>query len=88
MKIRNFRNLSLKKALIRNNFPKSKSVNLRNKSINENKNKSIIEQKNKRNLKNSYIIKDNKDYSKFDSLDLDLDSKNENDIAEKIYKAN
>ena len=80
MKIRNFKNLSLKKALVKTNFPKSKSLNLRSKSINDDKNK--------KNSRNSYIIKDNKDSNNFDSFDFDLDLKNESDLAEKIYKAN
>ena len=82
MKIRNFKNISLKKALVKTNFPKSKSLNLRSKSIDDDKNK--------KNNRNSYIIKDNKDNknNNFDSFDFDLDLKNESDLAEKIYKAN
>ena len=48
-KYRNFKNLSLKKALMKSNFPKSKSVN------NKDRTKSINEQNNKINNLESFI---------------------------------
>ena len=80
-KYKKFRNLSLKKALIRNNFPKSKSAIL--------KDKSIVDQKNKKNKNKKYSVRiESKEINNFDSFDSDLNQKNEFDIAEKIYKAN
>ena len=82
-KYKKFRNISLKQALMKQNFPRSKSVNWKDKSNNE-KNNSI----NKINANNIKIIKEKKERNNFDTLDLYSNIKNENDMAEKIYKAN
>ena len=82
-KLRTFRNTSLKKALMNKNIYKTKSANWKNKSFEEPKNK-IYSKNNNINI----IQKDNKEISNFDTLDLDLNLKNEKELAEKIYKAN
>ena len=86
-KIRNFKNISLKVALMNKNNRKSKSFNCKDKSIAQHKNSSKI---NTRNNNNNLNINEIKDINNFESLDLDLDYnlKSENDMAEKIYKAN
>ena len=86
-KIRNFKNISLKVALMNKNNRKSKSFNCKDKSIAQHKNSSKI---NTRNNYNNLNINEIKDINNFESLDLDLDYnlKSENDMAEKIYKAN
>ena len=86
-KIRNFKNISLKVALMNKNNRKSKSFNCKDKSIAQHKNTSKI---NTRNNYNNLNINEIKDINNFESLDLDLDYnlKSENDMAEKIYKAN
>ena len=86
-KIRNFKNISLKVALMNKNNRKSKSFNCKDKSIAQHKNTSKI---NTRNNNNNLNINEIKDINNFESLDLDLDYnlKSENDMAEKIYKAN
>jgi len=89
MKKFKFRNISLKEALMKKNFPRSKSVNWKDKSNNETKN---TENKKSRNNINNLKNKEQKDKNEinFDSLDLDFNFKedNENNMAEKIYKAN
>ena len=89
MKKFKFRNISLKEALMKKNFPRSKSVNWKDKSNNETKN---TENKKSRNNINNLRNKEQKDKNEinFDSLDLDFNFKedNENNMAEKIYKAN
>ena len=86
-KIRNFKNISLKVALMNKNNRKSKSFNCKDKSIAQHKNTSKINTRNNYNILNMNEIKD---INNFESLDLDLDYnlKSENDMAEKIYKAN
>ena len=86
-KIRNFKNISLKVALMNKINRKSKSFNCKDKSIAQHKNTSKI---NTRNNYNNLNINEIKDINNFESLDLDLDYnlKSENDMAEKIYKAN
>ena len=86
-KIRNFKNISLKVALMNKINRKSKSFNCKDKSIAQHKNTSKI---NTRNNNNNLNINEIKDINNFESLDLDLDYnlKSENDMAEKIYKAN
>ena len=83
--LRNFKNLSLKKALMKSNFPKSKSVKYKDKSI------ANIEQNNKfnciyntNNLTRKNIKEKNNNLESNDSLDI----KNESNIIDKIYKAN
>ena len=78
-----FRNISLKQALTKKNFPRSKSVNWKDKSINERK-KSVK----KINTNNINIIKEKSKINTIDSLVLDSNIKIDNDMVEKIYKAN
>ena len=83
-KYRNFKNLSLKKALMKCNFPKSNSVNNKNRSmLNKEKKHKINYLYNINNIKRKNI-KENNNLESFDSFDI----KNDNDVIEKIYKAN
>lgn len=86
-KIRNFKNISLKNALLNKNNRKSKSLNCKDQSIIENKNTSNILT---RNIQNDFNIKELKikDIIKYNSLDSDFNIKSGNDMVEKIYKAN
>ena len=87
-KIRNFKNTSLKEALMKKNFPRSKSLNMKNKSTIIQNNSNIKTRNINKNVENK-DYKDNKD-NNYDSIDLDFDFnlKKENELAEKIYKAN
>ena len=86
-KIRNFKNISLKNALLNKNNRKSKSLNCKDQSIIENKNTSNLLT---RNIQNDFNIKELKikDIIKYNSLDSDFNIKSGNDMVEKIYKAN
>ena len=86
-KIRNFKNISLKNALMNKNNRKSKSLNCKDQSIIENKNTSNLLT---RNIQNDFNIKELKikDIIKYNSLDSDFNIKSGNDMVEKIYKAN
>lgn len=86
-KFRNFRNRSLKDALMKKNFPRSKSVTGREKSKNNKKYNININNINRINIIKNKEQK-NENNNNFDSLDLDFNYKNENDIADKVYKAN
>ena len=83
-KLRNFKNLSLKKALMKCNFPKSKSVNYKDKSIAYNEQNKPNYIYDTHNLARKKIKDNNNNLESFDSLDI----KNETNIIEKIYKAN